>query len=336
VTRGDPSVATDGPGIPGAPTVAVGRWAALLLGALAVLAAAPFVGDLGGLDPERARFVLVSLRVPRVMVGALVGATLGLVGAVYQLLFGNGLATPSTVGTTAGATLGAVAALRLGDLELGGPGIPGILAGAFVGAIAASAIAAGVAGSGRATMADVLLAGIATSLAASALSTALQATSDAQTVADAVRWSFGHLPQVGYEGVAFLAPVTAGVAAVLLRLSRRLRALGRGDEVAASQGVPVDRTRVVGIGVGSLGVAACVAWCGPIAFVGLLVPHLVRGLFGPSPAALLPGSTILGAAFLVASDTAARTALPGRELPVGVLTAALGAPTMVWIVARRR
>lgn len=314
-----------------------GRWVALVLGTVFVVGLAPIVGDPESLSGPRGGFVLTQLRIPRVLVGALVGTTLGLVGAVYQLLFANGLATPSTVGTTAGATLGALVALRLGGLApTVALGIPTVLAGAFLGAVVASAVAAAVAASGRTPIADVLLAGIATSLAASALATALQATSDAQTVADAVRWSFGYLPQVGFEGVWLLAPVTLVVGVGLLGLGRSLRALGRGDDLAAAQGVAVPRVRILGIGLGSLGVAACVAWCGPIAFVGLLVPHLVRAVLGPSPAGLLRGSAILGAGFLVAADTAARLLLPDRELPVGVLTAALGAPALVAILAARR
>lgn len=299
---------------------------------LAVLGAAPWVGP--EIASDKFAFVFGQLRVPRVLVGALVGATLGLSGAVFQLSFSNPLATPSTVGTTAGATLGALVALVLDLHELGG-GVVLVLA-AFVGAMGASLVVAAVAASGRARMADVLLAGIATTLGASALSTGLQYTADRESLFSAVQWSFGHLPQVGFRGVWILLPFVVLCAAVLLRQTRALETLTRGEEVAAAQGVDVRSVRTLSLGAGALGVAACVAWCGPIAFLGLIVPHLVRAWVGPSVRTLLLGSVVTGAGVLVACDALARIVLPGRELPVGVLTAALGAPALVMIIRRSR
>jgi iron complex transport system permease protein len=122
----------------------------------------------------------------------------------------------------------------------------------------------------------------------------------------------------------------------LLALARPLQGLALGEDLAQAQGVHVARLRFLVLLVASLGVAACVAWCGPIAFVGLIVPHVVRLLAGPSLRSLLPLSFLGGAAFLVICDALARIALPGRELPVGVVTAALGAPTLVFLVSRAR
>jgi len=304
---------------------------------LAVLALAPWLG--GSLEGDLGWQILWQLRVPRVLMAALVGATLSLVGACYQTIFANPLAAPSTVGTTAGATLGALVPLVLGTIL--GPqmiqsafGLPLTALAAFAGALAVSLLVAAVAAQGRARVNDVLLAGIAVSLAAGAISAGLQYTADQAALFAAIQWSLGHLPQVGYRGVLMLLPFVLPVWVVLLLQTRALNALLGGEQRAHSQGVDVPRIRALVLGVGALGVAACVAWCGPIAFVGLLVPHLVRLGLGVNRRVLLPMSLVVGAGFLAACDLGARLALPGRELPVGVITAGLGAPALVWLILR--
>jgi iron complex transport system permease protein len=309
------------------------RLAILGIVSVLVVALAPMAG--GGLDGARGEFIVWQLRVPRVLVAALVGGMLSLAGAVFQAVFANPLATPSTVGTIAGATLGALAALVLPVTSVMG-GVPATVIGAFAGALVVSLVVAGFASSGRAGMADVLLAGIGVTLAASAIATGLQYTADMRAMFAAAQWSLGHLPQVGYRGVVVLTPIIAASAAVLLSQRRALQALAVDEDLARAQGVDVGRTRTIALVASSAGVAACVAWCGPIAFVGLMVPHIVRRIVGVTQRAVLPASLIGGAAFLVACDTVARLALPGRELPVGVITALLGAPTLVFLVARRR
>ena len=127
-----------------------------------------------------------------------------------------------------------------------------------------------------------------------------------------------------------------GIWIVLLLLARALQTFAFGEELAHARGVHVPRLRLLVLGAGSLAVAACVAWCGPIAFVGLIVPHLVRLVVGPALSRLLPLSLVTGAAFLVVCDAVARSIVPGRELPVGVVTAALGAPTLVVLLLRAR
>lgn len=185
-------------------------------------------------------------------------------------------------------------------------------------------------------MNDVLLAGIAVSLAASAIATGIQYVADSRATFAAARWSLGQLPQVGYRGVALLTPIVAVTSALLLSQARGLAALAMGDELAASQGVNVPRLRLIVLGSASLAVAAAVAWCGPIAFVGLIVPHLVRLAVGPSVRSLLPLSLVAGSAFLTVCDALARALVPGRDLPVGVVTAALGAPALVVLIVRKR
>jgi len=275
------------------------------------------------------------LRVPRVLVGVLVGATLALVGAVFQALFQNPLATSDTVGTTAGATVGALFALAL-DGSRTVQGLPLVTVCAFGGALGASLLVASFASSRTAHSSDVLLAGIAVTLATSALASGIQYVSDSRALFAATQWSLGQLPQVGYRGVLLLAPICALSCTLLLLLTRPLQAFALGEDLAHSQGVNVPRLRLLALGLGSLGVAACVAWCGPIAFVGLIVPHLVRRLLGSSYRVLLPMSLCVGATLLVSCDAFARLIVPGRELPVGIVTAALGAPALVLLVARGR
>ncbi|MBX2804220.1 MAG: iron ABC transporter permease [Myxococcales bacterium] len=299
---------------------------------LAVVAVAPWIGPTPA--PEAAAFVIEQIRIPRVLTAVLVGACLGVVGAAFQALFGNPLATPSTTGTTAGATVGALVALVLFPVQTTASSI-GVAACAFLGACLVALAVAALAAGGRARIEDVLLAGVAATLAAGAVSTGLQVTADEAATFRAVRWSLGSLSVVGYHTPSVLMPGVAVSLAVVLGRVRALDAMVLGEATAYSQGVDVRRVRVEILVGGALGVAACVAWCGPIAFVGLVVPHIVRLTLGASRRVLLPMSGLVGAAFLVACDTVARTAWTGRELPVGVLTAALGAPLLIALVLSR-
>ncbi len=309
------------------------RAAMLIALCVLLLVAAVLIGP--ELTGAQGQFIVWQLRVPRVLVGMLVGATLSLVGAVFQALFQNPLATSDTVGTTAGATVGALFALTL-DSSRTVQGLPLVTVCAFAGALGASLLVASFASSRQAHSSDVLLAGIAITLATSAAASGIQYISDARALFAATQWSLGQLPQVGYRGVWLLVPLCLVSCALLLSLTRPLQAFALGEELAHSQGVNVPRLRLFALGLGSLGVAACVAWCGPIAFVGLIVPHLVRRLLGVSYQVLLPMSLCVGAAALVSCDLVARLLVPGRELPLGIVTAALGAPTLVALVARGR
>jgi iron complex transport system permease protein len=309
-----------------------GRILLLVAVCVGILGAAPFVGP--PLPAGAEDFILWQLRVPRVLMAVLVGTTLSLVGVVYQSLFSNPLAAPSTVGTTAGAMLGAVAALVLGARHWAW-GLPLIVGAAFLGALGVSLLVTALAARRRVRMNDLILAGLAVSLAASSLSTGLQQSADSATLTAAMQWSLGHLPQVGYRGAWLLLPFCLVSCVGLLGQIRDLEALAWGEELAHARGVNIRRLRASAIGLGALGVAACTAWCGPIAFVELIVPHLVRLALGASRRIILPMSALTGAAFLAACDIVARTLLPGRELPVGMLTAALGAPLLVFLLSRQ-
>ncbi len=313
------------------------------LACLALCAIAPFLGpSFSASSPpassaaaDQAAFVLWQLRIPRVLVAIMVGATLSLVGACFQILFANPLASESTVGTISGAALGALLAFVSGA-TVALSGLPAVVLGAFLGALGVTLSLTALAAHGRIRTNDVLLAGIALSIAASAIASVLQSLAASSATMAAAQWSLGQLVQVGYRGVILLLPFSAVVLTALLWQARAFDTLSAGEERAYSQGVDVRRLRLLALSLGALGVAAAVAWCGPIPFVGLIVPHIVRRLFRAQQRFFLPLSAVGGGAFLVVCDTAARLLLPGRELPVGAITAILGAPTLLWLVARRR
>ncbi|NTX06205.1 iron ABC transporter permease [Myxococcus sp. CA051A] len=297
-----------------------------------VVAVAPFVGP--PMPPDARDFILWQLRIPRTLMALVVGGTLSLVGAVYQSLFSNPLAAPSTIGTTAGATLGALVAIVLGA-RTALWGLPLITGAAFAGALGVSLLVAAIAAGRNVRMNDLVLAGIAFSMAAGAISTGVQFSADSAELLTAMRWTMGHLPQVGYQNIVMLLPIAAVSVVGLLTLTRALEVFISGEEHAESQGVNVRAVRMASIGLGALGVAGCVAWCGPIAFVELIVPHIVRRVLGVSRRVLLPCSVVVGASFLVLCDAVARIILPGRETPVGLVTAALGTPLLIYLVARK-
>lgn len=310
----------------------------LMLGACVIVllasATLQLVWDLPRLNHQGKEFLIYQLRAPRLIVGFLVGSTLGLVGAAFQGLFRNALATPSTVGTTAGAALGALFALTFG--LRGTEVLPAATACAFLGALLASGLVLSVAKSARARVEEILLAGIAITLGAGAIAQGLHAIADQGALFAAAQWSLGQLPQVGYDKLMLLLGPTVLCAVAILSQSRALAALALGEDWAKSVGVETARVRLLLLLGGCLGVGASVALCGPIAFVGLLVPHLVRLGLGPEQTRLLPLSWLGGGTFLVFCDLLAREILPKSELPVGVLTAALGSPALFYLVLRRR
>ena len=298
---------------------------------LAACLLAPWVG--APLPEENASFILTELRIPRVLLAAILGGTLGLVGAAFQSIFENPLATPSTVGTTAGASLGALLILVLWPGWSGG--LPGVVVGAFVGAASVSFGVVLLATVRGMRIEDLLLAGIAVTIGAGAIGLGLQMSADAATNQAAIAWSLGSVSTVGYSKPLMLLPFAAAGVVVVGSQRRALEALTAGSDRAASQGVDLNRVRVWVLGMGSLAVGACVAACGPIAFVGLIVPHIARRVIGGNPHRLLPLSLVVGAGFLPAADALARVLLPARELPVGVVTAALGAPVLLALLWKR-
>ncbi len=311
----------------------VSRWIGRIT--LVIVWLGPVLGLLGPqLEPNAATFVFWQLRLPRVIAGLIVGASLGLAGAVTQALFRNQLATPSTTGTLAGATLGALLALVVG-IGRTAVSMPAVTLCAFVGALGASAIVLFAAASNRLRTQDILLIGIAVTLAATSLATVVEDIADSPALVAASRWSLGHLSQIGYDQIKLTAPILLTCWVVLLSQVRSLQMLVLGEDLAHTRGLAVRRARVLSLGACALLVATVVAWCGPIAFVGLIVPAIVRLALGANQRTVLPGSLLTGAALLSLCDALGRLISTRHELPVGVVTAALGAPVLVILIALR-
>lgn len=276
--------------------------------------------------------ILWELRVPRTFLALAYGATLGASGAAIQGLFGNPLASPDLTGTTSGAALGAVVSAYL--LGLSSPLALSI--GAIAGAGGALVLLLVLAGP-RAETATVLLSGLAISALAGALTTlALALAPSPFAFYDAYDWLMGSLIDRSLAQAAFAGAPALLVIAALARLRTPLDALTLGEEVAQSFGHDVARLRTKVICLTAIGVGACVAVCGAIGFIGLVAPIFARRLTAGHPGAAVLPATVIGALLLTLADLAVRLAPLGRTLPIGVLTALLGAPFFLGLVARMR
>lgn len=320
------------------PTVGPTRAAALLAGLLLLAAVASVlvgsrpVSPVALLEAGPDRVVLES-RAVRTLLGALVGMALGLAGAAMQGLTRNPLADPGILGVNAGAAL----AIVLGIVYLGAGGLSAYLVLAFVGAAVASVAVHAIAGLGRdgATPAKLTVAGAAFAAAASSWTVAVQMVD--QTTLDVMRrWQVGSTGGRDWDTVTTVAPVLLAGIAMALVLSRTLNSLALGDDLARGLGRHTGRDRVlVGITIVLLaGTATAVA--GPIAFVGLIVPHLVRVVTGSDHRLLLPLSAGYGAVLVLLADTVGRVVLPPSEVQVGIMTAVVGVPFFLLLVRRGR
>lgn len=282
-----------------------------------------------GADPVAA-VILRDLRLARTLAAGLAGAALAVSGVLLQGLFRNPLADPYILGTSAGAALGAAAAL----VFVRTPGSASL--GAFAGALGAAALsgAAARATSRSGSTTAVLLAGTAVSALCSAGVTLLVSLRQ-QDLYAVYFWLLGSFNGRGWKELAVLAPLTALVSGTALLLARPLDVLAAGEESARSLGLDVRLLRAVAVALAALGTAAAVAAGGVVGFVGLVAPHAARLVFGPSHARLIPASAVAGAVLLMSADALARTVLAPLELPVGVLTAFAGAPFFLVILARR-
>jgi len=286
-------------------------------------------------DPTAAAIVW-QLRLPRVLLALLAGAGLALSGLSFQTLFRNPLAEPYTLGIASGAALGAVVALRIEGTGVFA-GLPLVKLASFAGAAAATGLIVALAAEGRRIETPtLLLAGVAVSLSCSALILFLQYLADSTQTFRMVRWMMGGLAVVGYGEVLWALPWVLGGAGVLLALRWDLNLFLTGEELAASRGVNVPRVRLLILATTSLMLGALVAVTGPIGFVGLMVPHMLRRPVGHDHLVLLPACLLGGGAFLALCDLAARTLLAPAELPVGVFTALLGGPFFLWLLLARR
>jgi iron complex transport system permease protein len=285
----------------------------------------------GRADPT-SRAIIVELRLPRAALAGLIGAALAVAGAVFQALLRNPLAEPYILGVSGGAAVGAVAVI-------GFAGSAGWLVpvAAFAGGLAAIVLVFRIAASvGSALDTRVLLlAGVVVGAFFNAVILLLLTLADVETFRSAVFWMMGSLASATWTSVGLLAVYTLPALVVLLALARAFNLMAVGEETALYLGTRVERVKRVAYVVASLLVAAGVAAAGVIGFVGLIVPHGLRLLWGGDHRFLLPGSALAGAAFLLLTDTAARTVAAPVELPVGVVTALVGVPVFVVLLTRR-
>jgi iron complex transport system permease protein len=321
--------------------------AALLVGALvgpvhiglvdaleSMIARLPFVHMDSPLSPTQ-ESILWDIRLPRVALGALVGAMLAVAGASYQGVFRNPLADPYLLGVAAGAGLGATIAVVYLPNGLGFQNAlpPAAFLGASLAVVLAYAIGRSAGrGSGGATL---VLAGVTVAAFFTAVQTFVQ-QQHTDTLQEVYSWILGRLPSSGWNDVEILLPYVAVAVAGILLHRRLLDVLSVGDEEAATLGVHVGQVRLVVVVCATVGTAAAVAVSGLIGFVGIIVPHAIRLIAGPSYRLLLPLSVLVGAGFLVLADVIARTALSPGELPIGVVTAFFGAPFFAVVLRTSR
>lgn len=288
--------------------------------------------DGGAVDPAIDQ-VVWDLRLPRALLGAVVGSGLAIAGAVIQVAVRNPLGDPYLLGVMAGASTGAVFIIVLGS-PVAGLGVSGA---AFAGALLATGATFVLGRRGSQLPATrVVLAGVAIAYLFSAITFYLQSIATPNELKRAVFWGFGSIAGAAWSDLGVPALTVAAMLVVLLSQGRNLNALLAGDEVAASLGVRVIRLQIGLLVVGSLLSAVVVAVAGGIGFVGLVVPHVARLLVGSDHRRVLPVTFLLGAAFIVVMDLVARTVVRPSELPLSIVTAAVGAPFFLWLLRRNR
>ncbi len=286
---------------------------------------------------DRASVIIGQIRLPRALLAAIVGAMLGISGAAMQGIFRNPLADPSLIGVTAGASLGAsimIASAGSWITGLGGLGL--ISVGAFVGGMLAVIIVYRLANSEQGTsVATMLLAGIAITALAGAMNSILELFSSNEILRRISLWRMGGLDGADYQRVTAALAICLFVVLTLPRYATALNALLLGESEARYLGVDVEKTKTWIVVVVAVAVGTSVALAGTIAFIGLVIPHIVRLLIGPDHRYLLPAAALAGAILLVCADIVARTVIAPTELPVGIVTACIGVPFFISLLHRR-
>jgi iron complex transport system permease protein len=298
--------------------------------------------DAGDPGSIRDALVILNIRLPRTLLGLLVGAGLAVSGALMQGLFRNPLADPALVGVSAGSGLAAAAVIVLGDRLRAAIGLTGSLpyaalpVAAFLGGLAATfGLYAVASRGGRTSVATLLLAGIALAALTGALTGLLVYASDDRQLRDLSFWSLGSLGGATWTKVAASAPAILPVLVFVPFLGRGLNALVLGEAEAFHLGIAVERLKRLVILLVAVAVGAGVAAAGVIGFVGLVVPHALRLVIGPEHRRLLPACALLGGTLLVLADVAARLIVAPAELPIGIVTALVGAPVFLWLLLRQ-
>ena len=272
-------------------------------------------------------------RLPRALAAALVGGTLAAAGVVFQGLLRNPLATPYTLGVSAGASLGAMIAITFGATWIVGGVATASLGGAMLAVAVVYALAAARHRGLSTTV--LLLAGVTLNAFFSALILFVQYAGDFAQNFRALRWLMGDVDVASYEPIVAALPLVALAFGGFIWLARPLNLLSVGSEAALARGLDVNRAQRIAFFAASIATGAAVSVGGPIGFIGIIVPHLVRLVVGADHRIVLPASTFVGAAFLVACDAVARTVIAPVELPVGIVTAMIGGPFFLWLLIRR-
>jgi len=299
-----------------------------------VMLASPWLDFSEAGSAEIQQMIIYELRIPRMLFGFIAGSGLALCGMVFQAMFRNPLATPFTLGVASGASLGAAISVYAG-ISFTILGLTATSLSAFAGALLAISFVYSISRfrfgfSGE----TLLLTGVAISFFFSSLILFIQYLSNVADSFQIIRWLMGSLTVVGYQELRQLLPFVGLTAIVIIYLSRELNLLMTGDEIASSRGVSVKYVRYALFFVTSLCVGAIVALCGPIGFVGMMVPHICRLIIGEDHRYLIPATLLFGGSFLVICDTLARLIIAPAELPVGVITTLLGGPFFLWLLMR--
>ncbi|PDS28919.1 FecCD family ABC transporter permease [Rhizobium phaseoli] len=287
------------------------------------------IGNIAGFEPAlsvRDRIIIVDIRLPRTILGFLIGASLAVSGTVMQGLFRNPLADPGLVGVSSGASLGAVAMIVLGSG----------LAAPLQALLGIYALPAAAFRHGQTSVATMLLAGIALGALTLALTGLLIYMANDQQLRDLTFWSMGSLAGATWTKIAAAGPIILLSFTALPFMARGLNAITLGEAAAFHMGIPVQRLKniaIVGVAAAS---GASVAVSGGIGFVGIVVPHILRMAIGPDHRFLLPAAALLGGSLLIFADVLARTLVAPAELPIGIITAAVGGPFFLWILLRQR
>ncbi len=305
-----------------------------LIGSVQIDLEKAFSRDLAFNDNVDANILFLA-RIPRIILAALTGAALSVAGAILQSLLRNDLAAPFTLGVSSGAALGAVIAISLG-LPYSIAGIPTVPIAAFLGSLGAISLVFSLA---RTRTGDfptpiLLLAGVTANFFFAALVMLIHYLSDFTQSFRIVRWLMGGLDITSYKTLLSISPMIFIGFAVLMFYGRDFNVMSTGIQSAMSRGVEVIKVQKIGFIMASLLTGAVVSLSGPIGFVGLIVPHIVRLIVGPDLRILLPASIFFGASFLIICDTLARTLISPTEIPVGIITAMLGGPFFVWLLKR--
>ncbi|MDO8873957.1 MAG: iron ABC transporter permease [Methanoregula sp.] len=281
-----------------------------------------------------ADLVVWNIRLPRILMGILAGAGLGICGAVLQAILRNPLASPFTLGITSAATFGASLAMILGIGIFGGSSF--VVINAFVFTLIASFAIYALAFTKKFTPGAIIMAGIAISYLFGALTSFLQYIGTADALQQVVFWAMGSLGRANWFSIQVVAVILAVTLPILLWYSMDLNVMGSGDEAAKSMGVDVSRVRIITLVLTSLITAGIICFTGTIGFIGLVGPHICRMIVGPDHRFLLPASALMGALILLCADIAARTLFAPQVIPIGIMTSFIGVPFFIYLFVKRR